>query len=257
VAGYDLTYEISRGAAGGTKAWLTFFRRTATSLHLDVSYRLKSSGRSIRVRITIDGPLIMIQHLDRRLGNEVFSFLKGRGFNRRILDGVLSPFLREHKKGALRAAQAIQESTALLQSRGATVRTRPLTVSAAFHKRSWLRRPRSREDRAVAAISQAIDGWLRGVLSRERVAILADQTMEEWLKAICIVPEKSRMGFVDVLKTALGNDLVTQMEAYRLRTYHRIRNRVQHRGGRLSEGTLMNMLDYYVKRMNNRIGNAS
>jgi hypothetical protein len=199
----------------------------------------------------------MIQHLDRRLGDEAFSFLKARGFNRRIIEGALSPFLREHKKGALRASKMIQESVALLQDRGSTVRTRPLTVSPAFHKRSCLRRPRSRQDGAITAISQAVDGWLRGALSGGRVAILADQAMEEWLKAICSVSAKSRMGFTDTLDSALRKGLATRMEAYRLRTYHRARNRVQHRGGRITERTLVNMLDYYVKRMDKRIAHTA
>jgi hypothetical protein len=248
MAGYSLDFQVKASALPEAKRWLTFFKLLASSYGLDVTYRTRVIGRSSRnIKVAVDGKIWMIQHLDRRLGNEILAYLRAHGFNRSVFNSTILPFLIAHKGNVDDAADNLFRSVTLLEKNGAVVQTSPLSVSAGIQRISRIRRPRQPTHRAVKSLLSALDGWAQSLTTREQTVIAADQAIESWIKARCGLPVDSRKGMGDVLEVAVQRRIINKRQKARVLRYHRLRNKVQHRGRRVTTDTLVNMLDNHLK----------
>jgi len=99
-------------------------------------------------------------------------------------------------------------------------------IFANLAEKERLKGHHSPEGRAIRTLSRALHGWSSGNLSAADVVVLCDQAVEDWLKATMKVSEWSAIGVIELIVMAVQRNLLTPMEATRLRRIHETRSRL-------------------------------
>ncbi len=248
MAGYDFEFEVPKRYRAVAQQWMKSFKRLARGYNLDVHYSTKITGRGqAQINATVDGSLYAIQHLYRRLVGEVARYAMMNDQTSEMRKYILPKFILAHRESVYQITDDISRLSDMLESYNFVDVTPLSDLSVSKNLLARAEGRRTRLNRAIQTIIQTMDKWSVAELSGEDAVILCDQGMENWLKALMEVPLSSRDGFRDVLDKAIGKGIISRMEAYRLRRFHKTRNRVQHRGGRVRPKTLFSMLSYCSK----------
>lgn len=132
----------------------------------------------------------------------------------------------------------------------------PFAISNCLIKIARKTRKVTRETKVIRGIISTIDNWFSGYLDKNEVVILLDQYMEDWLKTRLSLPKNSRKGFIDGLNEAFNKGLITKREKYRLKCFHNMRNKVQHRGGNVQDKTVYSMISYCIRMLDKYSGSG-
>jgi hypothetical protein len=81
------------------------------------------------------------------------------------------------------------------------------------------------EGQAIRVLSRALSGWSAGDLSRRDVAVLCDQSVEDWLNARLKRSPWSIQSVPQLVPVALAEQWITGADAERLRSVHELRAR--------------------------------
>lgn len=247
MAGYDFEFEVPARYREAAQQWMKSFKRLARSLALDVHYSTNLTGQGqAQIYVTVDGSLYAIQHLHRRLIHDALQYAV-MSDKAKIMGKILPKFVVAYKEGVCHITDEVFEVASMFGSDAAH-----LIVSKELLARA--EGCRTRLNKSIQTIVQAMDNWAIGELSGENTVILCDQGIEDCLKALLELPSSSRDGFRDVLDKALKKGIISRMEEYRLRRFHETRNRVQHRGGRVRSETVLSMLSYCFRLVDQKLG---
>jgi len=240
MAEYDLEFNTPLRYREDAQQWMNYFQRLAQNLGLEVHYRTRATEQGqTEVYTTINGPLPAIQYLDRRIAREAARYAMASGKPKTLQKHVLAPFMEGQRQGVQNITNLVFDVSNHLGAEPAK-----LSISTDLSQRAAPTKSRTRVDKGIKTIIRAIDGWITGDLSDENAVILCDQGVEDWLKSRLKLPASSRDGFHTVVDKAVDKGIINRMEAYRLRRFHKTRNRVQHRGGRVRPKTVFSMLSY-------------
>jgi hypothetical protein len=103
----------------------------------------------------------------------------------------------------------------------------PRAIFANLTEKERLKGHHSPEGRAIRTLSRAMNGWSSGDLSAHDVLALCAQSLEDWLKARLKLSAWSSQEFPALLERAVGNELLTRLEAVRLQRLHNARARAR------------------------------
>ena len=98
----------------------------------------------------------------------------------------------------------------------------------------------SPEGQAIRTISRALHGWSLGTLAAGDVVLLCSQALEDWLKARMQISEWSSAGLAELIAAATRTDMLTDLEAEKLRLVHEKRQRLS--GAAISEAEVIDMI---------------
>jgi hypothetical protein len=98
-------------------------------------------------------------------------------------------------------------------------------IFANLAEKERLKGHHSPEGRAIRILSRALHGWSSGSLSPGDVVVLCDQVVEDWLKSRMKVSEWSTIELMKLIAAAAQTNLLTSVEADKLRCVHEIRRR--------------------------------
>lgn len=118
-------------------------------------------------------------------------------------------------------------------------------IFANLAEKERLKGHHSPEGRAIRTLSRALHGWSSGNLSAADVVVLCDQAVEDWLKATMKVSEWSAIGVIELIIMAVQTNLLTPMEATRLRRIHETRSRLP--GAGVVAADAENALEYSIQ----------
>lgn len=97
------------------------------------------------------------------------------------------------------------------------------TIFANLAEKERVKGHHSAEGRAIRVLSRALNGWSGGSLSRCDVVVLCDQAVEDWLNVRLKRSPWSSQSVPVLVPLAVANFVLTQSEADRLLSLHRLR----------------------------------
>jgi len=251
VAGYDFTFYCPKRFRKDAQAFLRFFCAAASRMGLDAKFRTYvRPRRRVECYVQVDGHLGTMQTLDKGIGRISLTYIRALGRPLALSDRVVLPCLKANREGVRGITDLISEDVRTFRRMGFTAAQSAFSVSSEVQEKANLIEPVNRLDRAVKTIVELKVAWFSEGEPNERVVILADQAMEDLLKARLGLPERTSRGFGAVVELAKENGLLSPWEAYRLRRFHKTRNRAQHRGGRVVDSTVRSMLELYIRLLN-------
>ena len=248
MAGYDFTFSVASTLHPEATLWLRFAQRLSRIRGLELHYRCaKRTLRHAEFYVRVDGPLPEMQRLQRQLPEYYLPYVLGRNGPTKTAVKVISRYITENGVGVARITNVVFDLARQLESSPSR-----LSFSPKVMIRAGLERARMPEDRVVKGLVGTIDGWLSDRLSNEQTLIACDQAMENWLKVRLALPATDRSHFPALLSQAIQASHLTRTEGHRLSIYHRSRNRVQHRSGKVKRETVRQMLEFVVSLVNER-----
>jgi hypothetical protein len=195
----------------------------------------------------------MLQFLDRQLSQEAIRFLRIFVNPLQLTQECVWPFLKEYHEGVHYLSDQMFQLLSWVKDKAPQLpelhklQTADLIVSPESSKIGTAQPVRGHEERAKQSVVRVIDGWLSGQIRESDAIILCDQAIEDWLKGRLRLPKTSRAGFQEVTRIAEDEEIITKMQAYRLKRFHKARNRIQHRGGEVKATTVVSFLDYTAR----------
>jgi hypothetical protein len=99
----------------------------------------------------------------------------------------------------------------------------PQATFANLAEKEKLKGHHSAEGQAIRMLSRALSGWSTATLSGRDVLVLSHQAVEDWLKSRLKRSNWSRRSLPELIAAAMENDLLTRVEAARLRRIHSAR----------------------------------
>ena len=253
MAGYDFTFECPERYRGDLSTWLRFFSRAAQVEGLEIHFTTRRVGkRRVEAYVTVDGPLLPMQFLERQIGVKALEHLR---LGRHRLDRakhVVGPFIKANREGVGEISGLVFEVSELLRTTGVAFVTTHPALAPHVLKALEVKHPRSPKTRAIQRIVRAVDGYMSGQMEGADVVVLSNQGILEWLKAESRLGEGFRGSFPDVVQRAVRQSVVTGREGYRLRRFHTTRNAVRYKGRRPSAKTVRAMLGFHLDLLNRR-----
>ena len=101
----------------------------------------------------------------------------------------------------------------------------PQAIFANLAEKEKLKGHHSPEGQAIRMLSRALNGWSTATLSGQDVFVLSHQAVEDWLKSRLKLSNWSRRSLPELIAAALEKNLLTPVEAMRLRRIHSARLR--------------------------------
>lgn len=254
MAGYDFDFEIPARFREEARSWLRFFQKYGQLNNLQVRFHTSIFNHRIAsIYVSVDGPLACMQLLHRLLPKQLIGYLLPRAGHKRLFSNVISPFIEANERGLRGITDLVFYVSGQINGIITGVTVPNLVFGSRFLEQMTLQRPRTREDRALQDIGNALDSFLTSRISREQAMIASDQSCESWFKARLGIPGNTRINFPDLLNRGKQVGLLTGREAYRFRLIHRARNRAQHRGQRIHAETARQMFFFIIRYLNAKI----
>jgi len=245
MAGYDLTFVVPARYRSFARRWLGYVQRSGAVQDLTVTYqtRLKGRGR-VECNVLVDGKLPEMQHLAGDLPNLSFYFLRAEGRYGDIARQVIVKFLLANRKSVHGLTRGVFEIAGMFGGR-----PQEFVLSNAVMGAARSRKVGYRERASLGNMIHCVRNWRAGDLPDGEAVVLCDQALEQWIKARLHL---SRASFQEAIKEATVRRLVSPREAWRLRLFHRTRNRVQHEGERVRRRSVFSMLAFVAHFLNVR-----
>jgi hypothetical protein len=125
----------------------------------------------------------------------------------------------------------------------------PQAIFANLAEKERLKGHHSPEGQAIRMLSRALNGWSTATLSGQDVLVLSHQAVEDWLKSRLKLSNWSRRNLPELIAAALEKDLLTPVEAMRLRRIHGARLRD---GREPSARRVNSMLEFCIRLVEKR-----
>lgn len=248
MAGYDLSFETKVKLRPKVQEFLKCLQLFYGEY--DLEFRFKTTvknKRSLYVYVTVDGALPTIQYVSRILPRVLDAYLIFNSYKKDIVNNIVIPFFEANQEGVYKITEDIFELTKKLNAHNISATPNNFAISNYLLKIVNRTRNTNRMNKVIRGIIFTIYDWFSGYLDKNRVIVLLDKYMEDWLKIRLSLPKNSRKGFQDALNEAYDKGLITKMEKYRLKRFHDARNRVYHRGGTVKNKTVYSMVSYYIR----------
>jgi hypothetical protein len=123
----------------------------------------------------------------------------------------------------------------------------PQAIFANLAEKERLKGHHSPEGRAIRTLSRAMNGWSSGGLSALDVVVLCDQSLKDWLKARLRLSAWSTQDFPALLEKAVGEGLITRLEAVRLQKLHNARARAHDEGSVIAANEVEAALEFCIQ----------
>jgi len=244
MAGYDFVFFSSDGHRPIVKNWLSKYRTFAKEYNLQISYRIrKIDEKRIETYVTVDGKLGAMQHLHRILPEKIANYLHLVDTKAR---NVLFAFLKADKKGVEGITELIYGVTKQIQPVDLTARPSGQVLPSSLFEKICFGNSRKIDIKAIQSVITSLDNWILRRISNEQAMILSDQGVENWLKVMLKFAKNNRDRYPKIINYALSKGIITKMDAYRLKRFHKTRNGAQHRGKKVSMKTLSSAFCYYT-----------
>lgn len=256
---YDFAFYVPKRLRARARHWLRFLQAAAAARNLEMNFETAAAplGR-VRCYVYVRGSLAAMQNLEREITNQLLPYSRAITDPQTVLRDVIIPSLRANRQGVKRITGLLHLfADQIKESRLPKPVMSPLSAGPAVRDFALQRRPKTAGQQCAKAIIKTVDQWLSHGLPIKDAVILCDQSMEEFLKAELRLPQRSGKGFNEVTNDAAKVGLVTRQEAYRLRRFHRTRNRLQHRGGRVQSETAVSMFDFILALLNRKFRRGS
>jgi hypothetical protein len=101
----------------------------------------------------------------------------------------------------------------------------PQALFANLAEKEKLKGHHSPEGQAIRMLGRALNGWSTATLSGRDVLLLSHQAVADWLKSRLKLSAWSRRDLPELIAAAREKDLLTSVEAGRLRRIHNARLR--------------------------------
>jgi hypothetical protein len=125
----------------------------------------------------------------------------------------------------------------------------PQAIFANLAEKERLEGHHSPEGQAIRVLSRALNGWSTATLSGRDVWLLCEQAVEDWLKSRLKVSAWSRRELPELIPAALEKQLLTPLEAAKLR---RIHNRGVRDEQKLSANNVNRTLEFCIRLVEKR-----
>jgi hypothetical protein len=125
----------------------------------------------------------------------------------------------------------------------------PQAIFANLAEKERLEGHHSPEGEAIRVLSRALNGWSTATLSGRDVWLLCEQAVEDWLKSRLKVSAWSRRELPELIPAALEKQLLTPLEAAKLR---RIHNRGVRDEQKLSANNVNRTLEFCIRLVEKR-----
>jgi hypothetical protein len=254
MAGLDVIINCRSSLQREVEDWLRFFQRLCDEYQIYNDSRIETNeDEQLHIEVSISGNIAILQFLDRQLSQEAVRFLRIYVNPLQLAHNCVWPFLNEYHEGVHYLSDQMFQLLSWVKDNAPQLpelhklQTAELIISPESSKLGTSQSARGREERAKQSVVRVIDGWLSGQIRENDAIILCDQAIEDWLKGQLGLPKTSRAGFQEVTRIAQEERLITKMQAYRLKRFHKARNRIQHRGGAVKSTTVVSFLDYAIR----------
>ena len=254
MAGLDIIINCTSSLQKEVGDWLRFFQRLCDENQIYSDARVETNEiDQLHIEVSISGNIAILQFLDRQLSQEAIRFLRIYVNPLQLAHECVWPFLNEYHEGVHYLSDQMFQLLSWVKDKAPQLpelhklQTSDLIVSPESSKRGAAQSVRGYEERAKQSVVRIIDGWLSGQIRQNDAIILCDQAIEDWLKGRLQLPKTSRAGFQEVTRIAQSQKLITKMQAYRLKRFHKARNRIQHRGGSVKATTVVSFLHYAAR----------
>jgi len=245
MAGYDFSLKVPRRQQVILREALQTVRQHMHLRDLEFTFRTKRLNGTIEVYCKVDGGLDEMQVADEQLPQFIdghYRSLKvriGAARARQVLAEVLLPLIEANAKGVRMITGAIFELADLAGG---------VATSLARDHRLTEATRRHLVPRCLRDAARTFDEALRDYRVRRRqpkdALIAFDHSFEIALKEACAIPRRPRCDYPQVLEKAVQSGVLTKREAYRLRLFHRARNRCQHEGRPAYSRTVTRFAEY-------------
>jgi hypothetical protein len=125
----------------------------------------------------------------------------------------------------------------------------PQAILANLAEKEKLKGHHSPEGHAIRMLGRALNGWSTATLSERDVLVLSHQAVEDWLKSRLKLSGWSRRELPELIAAALEKNLLTPVEAVRLRRIHNARLREEQQ---LSARDMNSTLEFCIRLVEKR-----
>lgn len=242
MAGYDAEFIVATALQRDAADLTRFFQRAARGLGLVVGVTRRDST----FRLVVDGPLPAMQHLAREfrraVGYWVLAHPRPKSAAR-----IAAQFVHANDGGVRRITTSVFRLVETFSRHHNGARPSELVVSSAGQDAATRGRPRRNDARIMQRIVAVLDGLLTRRMTPEDATVVCDQAVESWLRSELRGRVDRRTAFPSLLAEAVVVGLMSKRGSANVLRYHRMRNRVQHRGGRAQKPAVLRMLDCSIE----------
>lgn len=233
MAGYDLSFQITKPWKDTAKEFLEYSLNIARSLGLEAHYKTLTDGNFY---VTFDGQLQQMQLFEEDLSRASDYFVRNKFPKlsaRRVefYGKVLRPFFTANNKGLMGITNFVFTLSKDFKGKP-TGRVLSPSIFHLLDKRGLSRRSK----KAVITIVDVHYRFLLGEVN-EQMLIAVDGAVENILKDKLGIT-RGRVNFPTLLTMSLNNNLITARHQARLTLLHQHRNPVQHSGKNVNKAKL-------------------